>query len=182
MARWEGENGSEVLPSNFLPSVTLMRTILFSFSGKFNLQLTATPDDRCHIKGGVLEPFLFDPSLSALGRMSPLCPSSCQCPAMGSPPSSSLHQSLVWPMSGGRCPQSCHFHLVHHLSSQVWCQALLTPLRALHWVPVYWIRHFINKHSGNRQLWQVKALRLLLIICWMQKWIWSDIQASRNYQ
>lgn len=46
-ARWEGESRSEVLPSNFLQNMGIIRTILFSFSDNSDL-LT---NDNTHMTG-----------------------------------------------------------------------------------------------------------------------------------
>lgn len=158
----------------------LMRTTLFSLSGKFNLELTATPTTDITSKGGVLEPSVFDPSLNALGRMSPLFLSSCQC-LQG--PLWSAHCIRAWfDQPQGHVPAASALSPGASSPFPECCQALPTPLEGLHCVPVYGIRHFINKHTGNREPWQVKVLGLLLIMYWIQKWIWSDIQRSCNYQ
>lgn len=103
-------------------------------------------------------------------KRSSCCPSSCQCPTTGtSRTGSPRHQSLLCPAAQEPVPTVCHSQLVYYLVFQGCCQALLTPWKDLHWDPV------INKHSGSRELWQIKVPRLLLIIYWMQKLIWSDI-------
>lgn len=133
LARWEGKNWSEGLPNNFLPSMRLMRTIFFSLSGKLNLQLTATPTTDVTSKGSVLEPFVFDPSISALiGKDESLIPEQLPVPT-GTLLNHSLHQSLVWPTPGARASA-----LSPGASSPFpeCCQAL----EGLHWVPVYGIR------------------------------------------
>lgn len=133
-----------MLPSNSLPSMRLMRTILFSFSGKFNSQLTATPPRQVSCERGVsLNPLYLIHLSVPQERGVPYAPAACQCPVTGTPLTSPLCQRVAWPFRG-TCPQRPCSQLVHYPSSQVCCQALLTPLEDLHSVPAHGIRHLLT--------------------------------------
>lgn len=142
-----------MLSSNSLPSTRPMRTMLFSFSGKFNSQLTATPPRQVSCERGVsLNPLYLIHLSVPQERGVPYAPAACQCPVTGAPLTSPLCQRVASPAIQGHMPTAS---LLSAGALSISPSMLPGPANALEGLALSsssWNKAFVNKPAGDREL------------------------------